>query len=77
LKITECQPLENMPEGLMKLKNLKEVEVKMRIDSQKNFEYEKRDCWKGHIWQSFKDRQIKIKMEVSDRIGNDNTLRLM
>jgi hypothetical protein len=53
-----------MPEGLTKLKNLKEVEVQMRVDSLENFEYGKRHCW-----QSLKDRQIKIKVEVYDRIN--------
>lgn len=53
-----------MPEGLTKLKNLKEVEVRMLVDSLENFEYGKRHCW-----QSLKDRQIKIKVEVYDRIN--------
>jgi len=60
LRMEKCWKLvENMPEGLTKLKNLKEVEVEMRVDSLENFEYGKRHCW-----QSLKDRQIKIKVEV-------------
>jgi hypothetical protein len=64
LRMERCGRVENMPEGLTKLKNLKEVEVRMLVDSLENFEYGKRHCW-----QSLKDRQIKIKVEVYDRIN--------
>ena len=68
LRISRCELMENMPEGLTKLKNLKEVEVQMEVDSVENFSYGKRHCW-----QSLKDRQIKIKVEVYD---NDGSLRV-
>lgn len=62
VRIKDCCPLENVPEGLTKLKNLKEVEVEMLVDDVENFEYDKRHCW-----QTFKDQQIKIKVEISNR----------
>jgi hypothetical protein len=61
--------LENMPEGLTKLKSLKEVEVEMWVDAVENLVYKKRHCW-----QSFKDRQIKIKVEIIDLQRNRSRL---
>lgn len=71
LRIIRCWPLENMPEGLMKLRNLEEVEVQMLVNDVEGFEYTK-----SHCWQSFKDCQIKIKVEVCDWQGG-NRLRVV
>jgi len=72
LRISRCKPLENMPEGLMKLRNLKEVEVEMDVDDVQGFKYPK-----SHSWQGFKDRQIKIKVEVFHWSGKKNRLRVV
>lgn len=69
LRIWSRRSLENMPEGLTKLRNLKEVEVNMKVDDVEDYERKKR-----HYWQGLKDRQIKLKGEVWD---GPNKLRLV
>jgi len=73
LKIKGCKPLKNMPEGLTKLKNLKEIEVEMVEVEFEMEDYSGENCayQKWNCWQSLRDRQIKIKVEVSENMSKD------